>query len=64
MAAGSVEIRCSSCGRLLAMRPAPGLVEVKAGGREVRIYQAPAIGFTCDRCRRKEDIPGVLTEVL
>ena len=58
MAAGRVDIRCSRCGRLLASRPAPGLVEVKVGGREVRIYQAPAIGFTCDRCRQQKDVTG------
>ena len=52
----SGDIRCRSCGKLLA-RDEGERVVVQEGKGEVRVYQAVAIGLTCSRCGGRQDMP-------
>ena len=49
------EIRCKSCGKLLA-KEVDGTLEVKNGNKAVRVYGAVAIAVDCPRCGKTLDL--------
>ena len=55
------DIRCHSCGKRVG-RDEGNRVVVRMGREEIRIYQAAAIGITCPRCGKSQDMPAGLTK--